>query len=362
MAWRDRDYNRGGEAFNEFLMNPASILTMSLPVLRTSSLTIRLHFWLILYLALDLLGSLSSGLGFNFFVINTGLLIAVILWHEFGHRVVSRFVGGDHREWVLWPMGGMVSPYCSNRPWAMFWANFGGNLFTLPLAGIALGALWILSKGTVNLIALTHFFFNLMSLQVPPGVIGQAGADALVLYCLLKVFIVATSIFLINMFAAYWFDGGNIWQAALTPTAGPYRAISITCIAGMALSVPFILLSIWPRTDPFSIIVWVLIFASCYQRRKMLVAAGPGVVEEEFSGSKYDYMGHGDDKHKKRKRGGWWLKNARKKAMQDQAEQEKIDRILEMVKNHGLHSLTWLEKRNILNATERKRQQDLVNK
>lgn len=362
MSWRDRDYNRGGEAFNEFLMNPASIRGMSLPVLQSSSLTIRLNFWLLLFLGLDLIGTLSQGLGFTRFAVDTGLLLAVLLWHEFGHRVISQMVGGDHREWVLWPLGGMVPPYTSNRPWAMFWANIGGNLFTLPLAGLALGAAWFLSNGTLNFSALSHFMFNVMSFYVPAGVTAESAVSPLLMYSLLKLFVMCTSIFLINMFPAYWFDGGYIWQAALTPKAGPYQAINITCIAGMVLSIPFIFLTLWPRIDIFGLIVWVLIFSSCYKRRKMLVAAGPGVVEEELSGGSYDYMNRGDDKPKKRKRGGWWLKNARKKAMQDQAEQEKIDRILEKVKNHGLHSLTWWEKRTLRKATERQRQQDLVNK
>jgi len=185
--------------------------------------------------------------------------------------------------------------------------------------------------------------------------------SVLQLHCLAAIVMFSAAIVVGNLFPAYWFDGGYIWQALLTPMTRAYTAIKITCIAGMALSVPFFLLSLW-GTNLLGIIFWVLIFASCYQRMKMLTAAGPDVVEEEFTGGSYNYMGQGDERPKKKKRGGWWARNLKKKAQQDQAEQQKIDRILEKVKNHGLHSLTWLEKRTLRKATERQRQQDLVNR
>lgn len=352
MSWRDRDYNRGGEAMSAFLMNPGSIFGLSVPVLRTPTLVIRLHFWLLLFIFFDLITTVGRGAGFTIFLLDTGILLALLLWHEFGHRVVARLVDGDHREWVLWPLGGMVPPYASNRPWDMFWANAGGIVFTIPIGVLAFAALWMLTQGNITWMLVPSPFRPVMIFN----------AADLMQVCLSATVTISVAITAANLFPAYWFDGGYIWQALLTPKAGPYRAISITCIAGMVLSVPFFLLTLFPRPDLLGLIVWVLIFAGCYQRRKALQAAGPGVVEEEYSGVKYDYMGRGDDHPKKRKRGGWWVKNARKKARQDQAEQEKIDRILEKVKNHGLHSLSWWEKRTLRKATERQRQQDLVNK
>lgn len=360
MSWRDRDYNRGGEAMNEFLMNPGSILGASLPILRAPTLTIRLHFWFIIFIVFKLIFEVG-GRPFSLILLDIGLLLAVLFWHEFGHRVLARSVGGDHREWVLWPLGGMIPPYSSNRPKDMFWANVGGNLFTLPIAALALAAVWALTGGNF-LFRLVPDPFQPFIMAVPPAAAVESAQPELLLYILSKLFMSASAIFVVNMFPAYWFDGGYIWQSLLTPRAGVYRAIRYTCMAGMVLSVPFAILSLMGR-NIFGVIVWVLIFASCYQRYKMAGAAGPGVVEEEFGGGTYDYMGHGDERpSKKKKRSGWWAKNARKKAMQDQAEQEKIDRILEKVKNHGLHSLTWWEKRTLRKATERQRQRDLVNK
>ena len=44
------------------------------------------------------------------------------------------------------------------------------------------------------------------------------------------------------------------------------------------------------------------------------------------------------------------------------AEQAKIDTILAKVKERGLHSLTWWEKRALKKATERQRERDLANR
>ena len=48
----------------------------------------------------------------------------------------------------------------------------------------------------------------------------------------------------------------------------------------------------------------------------------------------------------------------RKVAERDESEQARIDAILAKVSAHGMHSLTWLEKRTLRKATERQRKSD----
>ena len=84
-------------------------------------------------------------------------------------------------------------------------------------------------------------------------------------------------------------------------------------------------------------------FAACYQQLRILKE-----TESESDEDAYDLSAAWDNprtprsKKKGRKR---WLKSARKRALKDQAEQAKIDAILAKVKEKGLHSLTWWEKR-----------------
>jgi len=85
--------------------------------------------------------------------------------------------------------------------------------------------------------------------------------------------------------------------------------------------------------------------------RRQLLAVGPdGFTEMEF-GSGYH------ETHKKLS--PKLYKKVRKREAQERVEQEKIDAILAKVSAHGMHSLTWWEKRTLRKATERQRQRDL---
>jgi hypothetical protein len=66
-----------------------------------------------------------------------------------------------------------------------------------------------------------------------------------------------------------------------------------------------------------------------------------------------------EDRPKRRRLSNRALKRIRKKALKEQQELAKIDAILEKVGKHGMHSLTWWEKRTLRKATERQRQRDL---
>lgn len=53
------------------------------------------------------------------------------------------------------------------------------------------------------------------------------------------------------------------------------------------------------------------------------------------------------------------LRRVRVMTDRDQQEQDLVDRILQKVHDHGMHSLTWAERRALRKATERQRQRDL---
>ncbi len=103
----------------------------------------------------------------------------------------------------------------------------------------------------------------------------------------------------------------------------------------MILAVPFIALSLF-GTNFMGMVIWALIFADCFARRRALVAAGPGVMDEEIS---YDYMNSPSPRRKQSNKR--FVSAARKRARLEQAEQVRIDAILAKVKEKGLHSLTW---------------------
>jgi hypothetical protein len=349
MGWNDRDYNPGREEMRGYMANPMAMLQFALPIWRSAGLSITLTFWFLLSALFLVIRDMWQGM-FIYIPLDLAVMLGVVLFHELGHRVFARMVGGNHWEWVLWPLGGMVAPAAPRTPWPTFVANVGGLVFTILLACGMIGGVVLLN----GLLA-----FGGIGVVDAHGPVTSAATG---LYFHVAGFVLSQSfgIVLFNLFPCYWFDGGYIWQSILWPKLGQWKATRVVCMAGMILAVPFFLLST-VSMNPFGMILFALIFADCYRRRQALAAAGPGVMDED-DGPSYNYMdsptSHGSGKRSLRKR--WFGNSLRKKAKAEQAEQARIDAILAKVKEKGLHSLSWWEKRTLRKATQRQRQQDLA--
>jgi hypothetical protein len=356
MGWNDRDYNPGREEMRGYMANPAGLLQLSVPIFKSPGLYVRLHFWFLLIALFDTVDILRFHLPVYFIPLDIFVMLVLVLFHEWGHRVFAQRVGGNHWEWVLWPLGGMVAPSSPRNPAAIFVANVGGIVFTAGLALACLAAAFFLPGSAI---AATFTFDPFGPLHVAVG----SALDPGINFMLSKALSMSSAIFLINLFPCYWFDGGYLWQSVLSPKLGAWKAMMVTCFAGMIGAVPFFLMALiygGALDRLLGMIIWALIFADCFRRRQMLAAAGPGVMDED-DGPSYNYMD--SDKPRSRKkslRSKWFGSALRKKARAEQAEQAKIDAILSKVKEKGLHSLTWWEKRTLKKATERQRQQDLA--
>src|SRR6185369_2850000 len=67
-------------------------------------------------------------------------LFCIILFHEFGHALACRQVGGKADQIVLWPLGGVAYVSPPPRPGATLWSIAAGPLVNVALAPILLGA------------------------------------------------------------------------------------------------------------------------------------------------------------------------------------------------------------------------------
>jgi Zn-dependent protease len=347
MGWQDRDYNAGREEVNAYLANPLGLIQYALPIWRSSGLHIRLSFWFLLAAIFIVIEDLRGGVP-GYILVDLALVLGVCLWHEWGHRLFARMVDGNHWEWVLWPLGGMVAPSSPRTAKAVFVANVGGIAFNALLIGLIIGA------G----LAFSGHLAGASGSFLPFGFsVGGTAWHPLVSHCLATAIYLSLAMILFNLFPCFWFDGGHIWQAALWPFLGQWKAGMITCLAGMILAAPFFTLSLL-NFNLLGMLMWALIFADCFRRRRTLKSAGPAMMDDEEASS-YGYPGMTDTKaHRKIKKR--WVNAARKRALADQAQQAKIDAILAKVKEKGLHSLNWWEKRTLRKATERQRQQDLA--
>jgi len=350
MGWQDRNYNTGGSGSgSDYLGNPAALLNFSVPFGNWFGARVRLHFWLLLEFLFIFVGAIRSG-AFITAAITCALLLIALLIHEFGHRILSRYVGGSHNEFMLWPLGGMTPPTAPPFPGPYFTAHFGGILANF-LAALASGfALFLITKDPASIPWNPLAIFQATS-PVHFNAAAAASAEILSIFILLNL-----GLIFINLLPYYWFDGGPLLQAILWPFIKLYNAINVTCIVGMVVAVPLFLLSLMSLSI-LSMIFWGLLFASSYTKRRQLQAAGPQELEEAIAWSA-NYSPNDPAPRKKLKKR--WLNAARKRALAEQNEQAQIDAILAKVKEKGLHSLTWWEKRALRKATERQRQRDLA--
>lgn len=351
MGWRDRDYNQTRFGGGPNSRNPLWFLLMgSIPLGTWLGIRLRVHMSLVLLIAFNLLmAETATGLGIQNALASSIILFSIVLLHEFGHCLTARAVGGSAEEILLWPLGGLASIDTPRRPWPTFAAAAGGPLVNVIICvGIGI-TLWVLSNFKLNLPLNPLYLFA--DGRTLPTYLTEYPTLARYLWW---TYSLSWSILFFNLLPFFPMDGGRILQAILWPIIGYRKAMNVACIVGMvgAGIMAMVGMVSW---NPILVFIAISGFMTCYQMRAMLQAQG----EEEWS----DESAYESHPHKRLlKPNKSWMKKAARKAAQDRADQAKIDAILDKVHEKGLHSLTWREKRLLKQATERQREQDLVNK
>src|SRR5262245_3059115 len=114
----------------------------SFPIAQIAGIMVRVHIFMPLIIAGFILRETRKDAVENAWIdaaILMGLLFVVILLHEFGHCIIARLVGGDAREILMWPLGGLASVEVPHAPAAHFLTAAGGPLVNVALcSGAAL--------------------------------------------------------------------------------------------------------------------------------------------------------------------------------------------------------------------------------
>jgi Zn-dependent protease len=340
VAWQDRDYNRGGfGGAGDYLANPAGILAFSVPFGNWLGVRVRLHFWLLLSF-LFIVARLFTGGSLLVVALDMALMTAALLLHDFGHRAFAGWVGGELNEFMLWPVGGMIFPTVPPSPWPTFVGYVGGITVNLFLAIGSYGAIYLMTGLYPDLpvrdplMSLGGF---LPKTSAPPG--------ELLFVCLYNFFYLNWGLVIGNLLPYFWFDGGFLWRSILHPFAGARAALNITCICGMILAVPMFALSLVSQ-NLLGLIMWALLFSSAYTARTQMASES-----EEYAVS----YGGGSGVIGRIKSGRWPAKSMARAQAKRRRDEQKIDAILAKVSAHGMHSLTWWEKRTLKKGSQRLR-------
>jgi Zn-dependent protease len=349
-------------------------LSWSFPIFRLFGITVRVHVLLIavflgLYLRVamgkDATGRFlyDSGAGLDMLGF-LGLLFVSVLLHEFGHCYGAYLVDGEANEILLWPLGGLAYTDVPHTPWANFVTTIMGpmvNVFLCLLAAVALASHSLLPS--LNPLAWAKYYYLTPAYNWSLG--HEMPVSALETWQLLaaRIFYVNWILFLFNMvIVAYPMDAGRLLQEALWPRLGYHRATRIAVFVGFVFSILIGIYSL-AENEVFALGLCMFIFISCKQQWILLETGGEDALFGYDFSQGYTSLEKDQPPPPKRKRPNFfqrWLQRRAQKKLQaelerHEADERRMDQLLEKIQREGRHSLTDEENRFLKRVADKYR-------
>jgi Zn-dependent protease len=293
-----------------------------------------------------------------------GLMFLTVLLHEFGHCFGARLVDGDANEVLLWPLGGLAYVEVPRTARANFIATAAGpavNLVICLVVGLLLtlateqhfrppfNPFWypyrIDAEGAISLCTWSDPWF------VADPTTRVTGLGTIILA---RLFWVSWILFLFNVLIwGFPLDGGRMFQCALWPRWGYYHATRAAVFSGFVFALLLGVCAI--ASDKFGVLTLGLalfIFVTCRQEWLILEQGGEeSAFGYDFSQG-YTSLERDQPPPRRRKQNflqRWMQRRAQKKLQREteqrEAEERRMDELLEKVAREGLQSLTEEERR-----------------
>lgn len=332
------------------------------PIGRIFGITIRVHVLFVLWIAFRLI---SAGSDWQFEAKFYALLFGIVLLHELGHCLGARAVGGDARDILMWPLGGLAYAQAPMRPWPQFVTVAAGPAVNVVLCLISAGVIFAATGGavlpSVNPLSQSGYYVIGELSRMPPEWLGYVD-----LFYRVNLFLLA-----FNLLPIFPLDGGQLFQTIIWPFVGLQRATLVACQVGLVGCVVFGLYSL---RGGGGILLFIAIFGAmtCWQRYQ---AARHGWVMEDpvYAVSQPRRRsfwrrllgGHGggtpgDARPRRRVEmdvnpnpGGWEARQA-----EHENEEAELDRLLKKVHDQGIQSLSYVERQRLERITRERRERE----
>jgi Zn-dependent protease len=395
------------------------VMSWSIPVFRVFGIQVKVHIFyflvtigLFLRVVLDKNNSIWWGDVFLFTIV---LLFAIILLHEFGHCFGARYVGGEAKEVLIWPLGGLAFNEIPHGPRPLFITVAAGpavNLAICILVGIMLATgnffpnmnpfsnpyispihnfqdgrdytstygMKLYRTGTNELVPIpddvfSHIasevsgqrdrapsiteFYTKVSESVASRSVERALAPLWVVW-LNRIFWLSWVLFLFNLLPAYPLDGGQLLQSVVWARTDYRRGVLVAAYSGFVVAVLFILASIiWNETLLMGLSLFMLYSCSL---KLFSLETEDGPFGYDFSAG-YTSLERDNEPPQRPKRPGpltrWWqARKARKlqrEVEQRARDEERMDQLLAKIAQTGKNSLTDDERRFLERVSARYR-------
>lgn len=298
-----------------------------------------------------------------------GFAFFCVLLHEFGHCFGARMVGGEARQVLLWPLGGLAGVEVPHRPGAHFVTTICGPLVNVILATAAAVALALVGGVKPNFLleGIGRNNDQIVVMHLWDGDFGE--------FAPLSGPVLLQFLFLVNYLQALFnlvligfpMDGGRIFQCIMWRYVGYRRATLAAIYAGFVTMFALGVYSI-VANEVLMICLALFIYYSCQQEWLRLESSG----DESFLG--YDFS----QGYTSLERGepaapptppkpklSWWQrwrkKRAERRAQQEEerriADESRLDELLDKVQREGKGALTDEELRFMQRVSDRYRNQ-----
>lgn len=301
------------------------------------------------------------------------LLFLVVLLHEFGHCFGARAVDGDAQEILMWPLGGLAFVDVPHTPRANFIATAAGpavNVIVCLIFGLLFS--WF-----------THFDVRLPLNPLPQpygwnpyryeesGLVKFTQWDGsefetthLGVIVTARMFWISWVLLLLNVVVpAFPLDGGRMFQCAVWWRTDYRRGTLAAVYAGFIAALVFGIFAILAN-ELLAFCLAIMIFVAC--RVQWIILEGGG--EDSLLGYDFSqgYTSLERDQPAPRKRRPrenlwqrWWRRRAQRKLQRQQeqreADERRMDQLLEKVQRDGLQSLTDEERRFLKRVSDKYR-------
>jgi Zn-dependent protease len=344
----------------------------SLPLGRIFGITVRLHILFLVFILVMWLKKIRADNNeATWMLVLMALLFFSILLHEFGHCFAARYVDGEANEVLLWPLGGLAKCDVPHSPWAHFVTAAGGPMVNALLCVIA-GSVLVAFHFQPSFNPLPEQCWSTVLYNFHDGKYWGSrwsGLPSDVIlptwqYLVAQFFWVNWLLLLINVvLVGFPLDGGRMLQATLWPRLG-YRAAMRTAIV-IGFFVMFVVgVYALVKEELLLLCLAAAIYVACRHEWITLEMGG----EESLFG--YDFsQGYTSLERDqpppapRKKRPNFlqrWLqaRAARKQQRvqeQQEADERRMDELLEKIARAGKQSLTDEEQRFLKRVSDRYR-------
>jgi Zn-dependent protease len=307
----------------------------------------------------------------------TGLLLVSVLAHEFGHCFAARRMQGDASEVLIWPLGGLANVDVPHTPRAHFVTAAAGPAVDLLICVVCAlllaftvdpgyqppwNPLWYPFRDDPDLMKLDSYQKGAVALWTWAG--GKQAVAAAWPVFLARMFWLNWILFWLNIIlVGYPMDAGRMLQAALWPHLGYRQATLAVIFTGFVTMFVVALVAIFTN-EILTLCLAGFIYLSCRNQWIILETGGEeGLFGYDFSQGYTSLERDQPPPTPTVRRVSWWQrwlqKRAARKVQRQQetreAEERRLDELLEKVQRQGLTALTDEERRFMKRVSDRYR-------